>query len=81
MSSEPVSSSQQPSNRNGRHRSDLRLLLPVGEAAEALGIGRTKVYELISVGELESVHIGRSCRVPVTALQDYIERLRSAECG
>jgi excisionase family DNA binding protein len=41
-----------------------RLLLKVAEAAEVLGIGRSTAYELIAEGRLETVHIGRCCRVP-----------------
>jgi excisionase family DNA binding protein len=52
------------------------LLLSVEEAAGALGIGRSKTYELIAAGELETVHIGRSLRVPVDAVHAFIERLR-----
>jgi excisionase family DNA binding protein len=50
---------------------DKLLLRPV-EAAEAIGIGRSKVYELIARGELPSVRIGASVRVPVDALRAWI---------
>ena len=30
-----------------------RLLLRIPEVAEALGLGRTKMYELIAIGELQ----------------------------
>ena len=53
-----------------------RLLLTVREAAHALGVGRSTAYELISAGELEVVHIGRACRVPVAVVEAYVERLR-----
>ena len=52
------------------------LLLRVEDAAAALGIGRTKTYELIATGELEVVHIGRCCRVPIDALEAYVAGLR-----
>ncbi len=51
------------------------LLLSVEQAARALGIGRSKAYELIAAGDLEAVHIGRATRVPVAALQDLLDRL------
>jgi excisionase family DNA binding protein len=50
------------------------LLLRVDEAAEALALSRTKVYELMASGELESVKLGRSRRVPVSALSDLLAR-------
>ena len=52
------------------------LLLSTTEAAAALSIGRSKLYELIAAGEIEVVHIGRSSRVPVDAVHAFVERLR-----
>ena len=52
-----------------------RLLLTPIEAARALGIGRTKVYELMAAGVLDSVKIGTARRVPTTALTEFVERL------
>lgn len=54
-----------------------KLLLTPEEAAEALGIGRTKVYELMASGALASVRIGRCRRVPRDALTELIGTLRS----
>jgi excisionase family DNA binding protein len=54
-----------------------KLLYTPQEAACALGIGRSKLYELLQAGELESVHIGACRRVSVDALTSYVERLRS----
>lgn len=53
-----------------------QLLLPVESAARALGLGKTKVYELIARGELETVTIGRARRVPVASLANYVAGLR-----
>jgi excisionase family DNA binding protein len=53
-----------------------RLLLTVEEAADRLSIGRTKAYELMASGELESVTIGRCRRIPVDALRPFVEALR-----
>lgn len=52
-----------------------RLLLTVSEAASCLGIGRSTLYELVASGEIESVTIGRSRRVPVASLAVYVDRL------
>jgi excisionase family DNA binding protein len=52
-----------------------RALLRVEEAAAWLGLGRTKTYELVARGALRSVCIGRSRRVPVSALVQFLERL------
>ena len=51
-----------------------RLLLRPPEVAEALGIGRSKAYELIASGEIPSIRIGGSVRVPVDALRTWIVR-------
>ncbi len=54
-----------------------KVLLTVEEAAERLSIGRTKAFELIARGELESVLIGRARRVPVEALEPFVTELRA----
>jgi excisionase family DNA binding protein len=48
------------------------LALSVEEAAEALGLGRTKVFELVSGGQLRSIKVGRRRLVPVSALEQFI---------
>ena len=55
------------------------LLLTVVEAGRLLSVGRTTVYELIQRGELQTVHIGRSVRIPVAAVTDFVERLRAVD--
>jgi excisionase family DNA binding protein len=52
-----------------------KLLLSPEEAAEALGVGRSRVYDLIRTRQLVSVRIGKSRRVPVAAVHAYVERL------
>lgn len=53
-----------------------KLLLTANEAAGLLGLGRTKVYELMGAGLIESVKIGRSRRVTVTGVHEFLDRLR-----
>jgi len=53
-----------------------RLLLTPEEAAELLGIGRTKVYELMLTNALESVKIGTARRIPTDALTEFVATLR-----
>ena len=60
--------------------SDPILLTPT-EAARALGIGRSKLYELLQDGVLESVHIGTCRRIPADALTDLVTRLRNDADG
>jgi excisionase family DNA binding protein len=56
-----------------------RLLLTVPEAAEALAISRSKLYELIAAGLVRSVRIDGSRRVPVEALETYVATLLNQE--
>lgn len=51
------------------------LLLRPEQAAQALGIGRSKVYELISSGALRSVKIGGARRIPAAALTEFVAAL------
>lgn len=50
-----------------------RLLLRPAEAAELLGISRSKTYEMLAAGELPCVRIRSSIRVPHQALVRWIE--------
>ncbi|HZD71994.1 MAG TPA: helix-turn-helix domain-containing protein [Actinomycetes bacterium] len=56
-----------------------RLVLTPEEAAHALGISRSKLYELLRAGAIESIR--RSRRIPIQALRDFVERLRLQERG
>lgn len=53
-----------------------KLLLTTTEAAQALGICRSKIYELLRSGRLESVRIDGSRRVPAAVLEEYVAGLR-----
>lgn len=62
---------------NPEERTMPKLLLTPEEAAQVLGIGRTKVYELILGQTLDSVKIGASRRVPSDALVEFVASLRT----
>jgi excisionase family DNA binding protein len=51
------------------------LLYTPEATAEVLSVGRSRVYELIATGELRSVTIGRSRRIPAAAIDAYIAAL------
>ncbi|MCX5170506.1 helix-turn-helix domain-containing protein [Streptomyces antibioticus] len=53
-----------------------RLLYRPEEAAAALGIGRSLVYEEIRLGRLQTVRIGRRRLVPPEYVAQYIELLK-----
>ena len=51
------------------------LLVRAEDAALALGVSRTKVYELMRSGALRSVKIGGLRRIPATALAEFVAQL------
>jgi excisionase family DNA binding protein len=53
------------------------LLTPV-EAASALGIGRSKLYELLHSGRLPSVRIGACRRIPIDDVHRFVTDLTAA---
>jgi excisionase family DNA binding protein len=57
-----------------------KLLLTPREAAQLLGIGRSKLYQLIQSGTVQSVLIGRCRRIPVQALSNYVAAL-AGQCS
>jgi excisionase family DNA binding protein len=62
---------------------DRKVLLTPTEAAKVLGMSRTNLYRLLGSGEVESLKIGGLRRIPVAALDEYVEALRAAHrsCG
>jgi excisionase family DNA binding protein len=44
-----------------------------------LGIGRSKLFQLLQAGALESVHIGACRRIPAEALKSLVASLRNSE--
>lgn len=51
------------------------VLYSVGEAAEALRLSRSVIYELIRSGRLRTVKQGRRRLVPLRALEEYVASL------
>ena len=51
----------------------IRLLLTPEEAAKALGISRATLYPMLMRKQIPSIRIGGSRRVPVAALQQFVE--------
>ena len=59
------------STKPPRTEMEKQLLRPT-ETAEALGISRSRVYELLASGAIESISIGRSRRIPVDAVHRFV---------
>jgi excisionase family DNA binding protein len=51
------------------------LALTVAQASQSLNLSRSRLYELLASGELPSITIGRSRRIPLTVLHDFIDAL------
>ena len=60
-----------------------RLLVTVPEGAEMVRVSRSQFYTLIARREIPVVRIGRSVRVPMAALRDWVERKQreTSVCG
>jgi excisionase family DNA binding protein len=53
-------------------------LLSIKQAVCELGISRTAVYELIAVGKIKTVKIGRRRLISSEAIEDFIAGLAAA---
>ncbi len=51
------------------------VLLKIPEVMQRLNCGQTKVYELMSSGQLRSVKVGRCRRVPSDELERFLAEL------
>ena len=51
------------------------LLLSVEEGAAQLRIGRSRMFDLLRRGEVLSVKVGGSRRIPYDSLRAYVNRL------
>lgn len=57
------------------------LLYRVEGAMEVLNLSRTVIYEQIRAGRLRTVHQGRACRIPASALREYVALLEREAGG
>jgi excisionase family DNA binding protein len=48
--------------------------MAMNEAARYLGIGRSKLYELVRTKEIRSIRIGRRILIPTSALELYLRQ-------
>lgn len=54
-------------------------LLKIQEVCSLLNLSRSMVYRLTTSGELQSVRIGKSVRIPAVAVEAYISSLTGSE--
>ncbi len=53
------------------------LAVRIPDAVRMTGLSRSKLYQLISSGDLETIKIGTCTLVPVDALKDLLARARA----
>jgi excisionase family DNA binding protein len=65
---------QVESQEVGSEEGSMKEWLNLHEVQEILGIGRTKVYELVATGQIPSVRIGRSIRINRRRLEEWLDQ-------
>jgi len=55
----------------------MQTLLKVTDVMERLQLGKSKVFELLARGELESIKVDGARRVPEEAVDDFIAKRRA----
>ena len=58
-----------------------KLAYSIPEAATAISIGRSKLYELIAEGRVETRKIGKRTLVSVASLDEYLASLPAYQAG
>lgn len=48
------------------------------QACRLLGVGRTRLYAFMKNGDLRSIKLGKSRRIPRSALDEFLESLDDA---
>lgn len=56
-----------------------RRWLSPNEVRDYAGIGRTKLWELLSAGSIEGTKVGRSVKVSRSSIDEYMQRNSYAE--
>ena len=59
---------------HGQRDTGDRLTVRVPVAMAMLGIGKTKIFELIASGDIETILVGKSRLIVVQGLRDFIAR-------
>lgn len=66
----------QPQGQGDEQARPPRLTVRIADAIRMLGIGRSKVYELIGAGELETIKLGSATLILVESITALVERRR-----
>jgi excisionase family DNA binding protein len=63
-----------PTSKQSRDGDPEPIAVRIPQAAKMIGIGRSKLYELIGKGEIETVKLGSATLVAVKSLHALMER-------
>lgn len=55
-----------------------KLAYSVGEAAEALGVSKTTMYELVRTDGFPVIHVGNKRLIPIESFKRWIEECAAA---
>ena len=55
---------------------ETRLTVRVHEACRITGIGRSKLYELIQAGDIETIKVGAITLIPMESLNTFLRSMR-----
>jgi excisionase family DNA binding protein len=58
-----------------QYPTDPKLSYSIAEASQAISIGRSKIYELISEGRIETRKIGKRTVIPAASLHTLLEAM------
>jgi hypothetical protein len=50
------------------------LCVRINVAAQMIGVGKTKMYELVNAGEVDTLKIGKSTLITMTSLETLVRR-------
>lgn len=75
MSEFPFLSTESVAPDVGGMATSAEMLLRVEDAAHRIQVSRAQMYRLIASGEVGSVKIGASRRVPIRCLNEFVDRL------
>lgn len=52
-------------------------ILTVPQAAQALGVGRKAIYDLVKKNILGALRVGRTIKIPKFSLEEYVKTARN----
>jgi excisionase family DNA binding protein len=67
-------------NNKNQTSKDVKLLLTIQEAAEALGISQRKLWGMTDSRQIPHVRLGRCLRYPVRELEQWINEHMEGSC-